>query len=178
VSRVLAALVLPLALIASGCGGSSKSSATTTTTTVTETTAPETTTQETTTEASGSTTSAPDLSKVLGDKDCLALASVGATIAQAYAGGAGTSDASSSQLEALAGKVPDEIKADVETLAKWYADYGSKIKAIGLTPGQTPTADQLQQLQSALASFDEKKLTAASNRISAWANKNCTAAGG
>jgi hypothetical protein len=176
VLRALAALVVPLALIASGCGGGKSSS---TTTTVTETTAQETTTtQETTTEASGSTTGSPDLSKVLGDKDCLALASVGATIAQAYAGGAGSSDGGSAELQALAGKVPDEIKADVETLAKWYADYGAKIKSIGITSGQTPTADQLQQLQSALASFDEKKLTAASDRISAWANKNCTAAGG
>lgn len=173
--RAFLGIVAVLAVLAAGCGGGSSS----TTTTVTETTAQETTTQETTTtEAAGTTTGSPDLSKVLGDKDCLALASIGATIAQAYAGGAGTSDGSSSELEALAGKVPDEIRGDVQTLAKWYADYGAKIKAIGITPGQTPTADQLQQLQSALASFDEKKLTAASDRISAWANKNCSAAGG
>lgn len=175
--RWLSTLVVVLALAAAaGCGGGSKESAPETTTTTTETVTEETSTNEesTTTESTGTA----DLSKILGDEDCLALAGIGATIAQAYAGGAGTSDAGNADLQALADKAPDEIKADVETLAKWYADYGAKLKDIGIQAGQTPTPDQLQQLQAAIASFDQKEVTAASNRISAWAQKNCAAAGG
>ena len=40
--------------------------------------------------------------------------------------------------------------------------------------GKTPTVDQLQQLQAAIASLDQQELTAASQRIEAWSKKNCT----
>lgn len=169
--RWLSVLALALALVAAGCGGGDDEASSESTVTVTETTDTDTTTETTTDEGSADQ---PDLSGALADEDCLALAGVGATIAQAYAGGAGSSDESTAELQALAEKVPDEIKADVQTLAQWYADYGAKLKDIGIEAGQTPSAQQLQELQSALASFDQEELTAASDRLSAWANENCT----
>ncbi len=68
---------------------------------------------------------------------------------------------------------PDEIKADVQTLADWYATYTAKLKDIGITAGQTPTAAQLQQLQTAISS-DTSEVQAASQRLEAWSQENCT----
>jgi hypothetical protein len=172
---VVLAVVL-LALAAAGCGGGDDESSASGDTTVTESVTDETTTEETTT--AEETTDTGDLSGILADEDCLALAGIGATIAQAYAGGAGTAGEGTAELQALVDKVPDEIRADVQVIAEWYADYAAKLEDIGIQAGETPSADQLQQLQAALASFDQQELTQASERLSAWASENCSAAGG
>jgi len=77
-------------------------------------------------------------------------------------------------LDALASKVPEEIRADVRTLAQALATYSAKIKDIGIEPGSTPSAAQLQQLQTAITSLDQTELTAASQRLEAWSKENCT----
>jgi hypothetical protein len=171
--RWLSILVLAVVLVAAGCGGGNDESAasTETTTEETTTTSDTTTSGETTTDGSTDTT---DLSGILGNEDCLALASVGATMAQAFAGASGSTNDNSAELEALASKVPDEIKADVQVLAQAFATYSAKLKDIGVEAGKTPTADQLQQLQAAIASLDQQELTAASQRIEAWSKKNCS----
>jgi hypothetical protein len=164
--RWLSILVLAVALVAAGCGGGNDESAASTETTTEETTTSDTTTaDEATTDGSTDTT---DLSGILGNEDCLALASVGATMAQAFAGASGSTNDNSAELEDLASKVPDEIKADVQVLAQAFATYSAKLKDIGVEAGKTPTADQLQQLQAAIASLDQQELTAASQRIEAW----------
>lgn len=175
--RWLSVVVLVVALAATGfgCGGSNDSSAsgdtTVTETTTEETTSEETTSEETTTEetTTGETT---DLSGVFADEDCLALVAAAASFSQALAGASGTSDGTNA-FEELANKVPDEIKADVQVLAEAYAKYGAEIKDIGLEAGQTPSAEQLQKLQAALASFDQQGVSEASVRLSAWAQTNC-----
>ena len=163
--RWLSILVVALALVAAGCGGSNDESAASDETTVEETT---TSTDESTTDTSTTDTS---ISGVLGDKDCLALASAGAAFAQAVTGA--TDDEAAAAFEKLANDVPDEIKADVQTLADWYATYTAKLKDIGITAGQTPTAAQLQQLQTAISS-DTSEVQAASQRLEAWSQENCT----
>jgi hypothetical protein len=166
VLRWLSILIVALALVAAGCGGSDDESSA-----VDETTVEETTTDETTTD-DGDT----DLSGILGDEDCAALVAAGASFAQAFSG---TSDPEQAEaLAELAETVPDEIKADVQVLADWYADYGAKLKDIGIEAGQTPSAEQLVELQAALTSADSEELTAASERLSTWSNENCSAAGG
>jgi hypothetical protein len=109
----------------------------------------------------------------LNDKDCLALAGIGATIAQAFSG-ATAGNANTEELQQLVDKVPDEIQADVQTLADAFGQYAAKLKDIGIKSGSTPSAAQLQQLQAAIASLDQQKLTAASNHIEAWAKDNCS----
>jgi hypothetical protein len=168
--RWLSLLVVAFALLAGGCGGGSNSSASSETTAADTTTTETTTTEETT---SGETTDTTDLSSVLGDKDCLALASVGATMSKAFANTNGVSG-DTAELDELASKVPEEIRADVETMAQAFSEYASKLKDIGITPGTTPSADQLQQLQSALTSLDQQKLTDAAQHIEAWSKANCT----
>ena len=162
--RWLALLVLSIALVVAGCGGGSNESAATTTT---ETT---TTTESTSTE--DTSTGTTDLSGILDNKDCLALAGIGATIAQALSG-ATSGNANTEELQQLVDKVPDEIQADVQTLADAFGQYAAKLKDIGIKAGSTPSAAQLQQLQAAIASLDQQKLTAASNHIEAWAKDNC-----
>jgi hypothetical protein len=168
--RWLAVLVLALALVAAGCGGGDDSTASD------ETTVEETTTSEDTTTPEETTDTDVDASAILGDEDCLKLASIGATFAQAVTGA--TDEEATEAFQNLVDDVPDEIKADVQVLADWFAEYSAKLKDIGLQAGQTPTAAQVAQLQAALADTNQEELTAASERLQAWANANCDAAGG
>jgi hypothetical protein len=168
--RWLALLVMALALVAAGCGGGDDSTASD------ETTVEETTTSEDTTTSEETTDTDVDASAILGDEDCLKLASIGATFAQAVTGA--TDEEATEAFQNLVDDVPDEIKADVQVLADWFAEYSAKLKDIGLQAGQTPTAAQVAQLQAALADTNQEELTAASERLQAWANANCDAAGG
>lgn len=163
-------MVVALAVAGVGCGGGDESASGDTT--VTETTTEETTTEETTTEETAAeSTDTGDLSGVLADEDCRKLAGVGAAFAQAITGA--TDEEAATAFQNLVDDVPDEIKADVQVLADWFAEYTAKLKDIGLEAGQTPTADQLQQLQAALTATNQEELTAASERLQAWANENC-----
>ena len=168
--RWLAVLVMALALVVAGCGGGDDSTASD------ETTVEETTTSENTTTSEETTDTDVDASAILGDEDCLKLASIGATFAQAVTGA--TDEEATEAFQNLVDDVPDEIKADVQVLADWFAEYSAKLKDIGLQAGQTPTAAQVAQLQAALADTNQEELTAASERLQAWANANCDAAGG
>ena len=165
-----------LALAAAGCGGgNNESSASSDTTTVTETTTGESTTAGTTTEGSttaeSTTTQATtDLSGALGSKGCVQLAAAIASIGQAFAtpGSGGAASGFFGKFDA-----PDEIKADVQTLAKWYQAYAAALQKAGFKAGQTPTPQQLQSYQAALAGLDQTGVAEASQRISAWAQANC-----
>jgi hypothetical protein len=172
--RWLSVLVIAVALVAAGCGGGDDESSASDETTIEETLTEDTTTEETTTEES--TDEDTDVTAILGDEDCLALAGAGATIAQAFASGSGDTGATE-ELDALVDKVPDEIRADVQTLAAAIAEYADKLREIGIEGG-TPTAEQAQELQAAIASLNNDELTAASARIEAWAKANCEAAAG
>jgi hypothetical protein len=167
--RWLAVLVLALALVAAGCGGGDDESAASDEPAVEETTSSEDTTEETSDDTA-------DLSGILDDEDCLRLASVGAAFAQAITGA--SDEEAVEAFQNLVDEVPDEIKADVQVLADWFADYTAKVKDIGIETGQTPTAEQIQQLTAALADTNQEEVTAASERLGTWANENCSAVGG
>ena len=164
--RWLSIIVLALALVAAGCGGGDDDSSASGDTTVEETTTTDTTTEDTTSEDDGTATGEFDFA----DEDCQALLGVGATIAAAFSG---TGDANTDELQELASKAPDEIKADVETLAQAFNTYAEKLQDIGIEAGATPTAAQVAELQTAIASLNQEELTAASQRIEAWAQDNC-----
>ena len=166
--RWLAVLVMALALVAAGCGGGDDSAASD------EPTVEETTSEDTTT--AEDTTATGDLSGILDDEDCLKLASIGATFAQAITGA--TDEEAAEAFQNLVDEVPDEIKADVQVLADWFADYAAKVKDIGIEAGKTPTAAQIQQLSAALAGTNQEEVSAASERLGTWANENCSAPGG
>jgi len=170
VASLALALALALAVAAAGCGGSDEDSSGTTadTTVLTETT--EETTSETTTEESTTGGTETDLSGILGSEECIQLVAAMTSFGAAFAAPGSGDDASDffGNFEA-----PDEIKADVQTVAEWYQAYLAAVQEAGLQSGQTPTADQLQAFQSAVAGLDQEGAIAASERIGAWAQANC-----
>lgn len=159
-----------LALVVAGCGGSEESSATTDTAVVTET-GDETTTDETTTEETTTDQTATDFTG-LPSGDCLALINAIASLGSAFAAPVGDNPDTSEFFDRF--DAPEEIQADFQILADAYAAYGAAIQDIGLDAGQTPSAEQLQQYQQALASIDQPGVAEASNRIGTWANENCS----
>ena len=161
---VLVFVCLALVGVAAGCGGDDEASDADTIT-VTDTT------DETTTD--GDTTTG-DIFEGLDSEECLRLASIGAAIGQAFSGqGGAESEESADLLAELVDEAPAEIKADIETVAAGLAEYVEAIGDLNLQAGETPTADQLQDIQAALASIDQPGLQAASERLSTWAEENC-----
>jgi len=171
--RWLALLVMSIALVAAGCGGGSNESAATTETSTAETTTTETTstTEETSTEASGTTEGTFNWTS----KDCqnLVKAFVGLSAAVGAASSGQDVSPDVQQFAKYVDEVPDEIQADVKAIAGAYNEFLAKLKDIGYTAGQVPTADQLQQLQDASKSMGDPKVQAAGERLTAWTTKNC-----
>jgi hypothetical protein len=159
----IAAVLVVLALAGAGCGGGDESSGTTDATATETTATDETTTEETTTDVSGG----------LASGDCAELVNASAALAQAFAPAGATGDIGGASDFFDNFEAPDEIREDFQVLATAYADYIAALQDIGLESGQTPSADQLQRLQQALASFDQQAVTAASQRISTWVTTNC-----
>jgi len=168
--RWLSILVLALALVAAGCGGSDDESSAADETTIEETLTDETTDDEATTEA--------DTDFNFADEDCQSLVAAYLGVSQAFAAAAGGSDDElAEQAEAFsefADDVPEEIRADVETLADAYGQYIAVLQDAGLEPGEIPSAEQAQELSEALASVGTEDVTAASERLSAWTTENCS----
>ena len=172
--RWFSILILAVALVAAGCGGGDDDSSASDTTAIEETTTDETTTDDTTDEDSTETTGDFDFA----DEDCQGLVAAYLGVSQAFAAAAGgPNDELSEQAEAFsefADDVPEEIKADVQTLAAAYGQYIDVIQDVGLEPGQVPTAAQAQELQQALESVGTEDVTAASERLGAWTEQNCS----
>ena len=169
--RWLSFLVLALAIVAAGCGGGDDDSSASDTTTVEETTTEETT--EETTDDGTATSGDFDFA----DEDCRGLVAAFLGVSQAFAAAAGGSDAElQEQAEAFsefADDVPEEIRADVQTLADAYGQYIDVLQDAGLQPGELPTAEQAQQLQDALQAVGTADVTAASERLGTWTTENC-----
>lgn len=171
--RWLALVLLALALVAAGCGGSDDESAAPDETTVAETLT-DTTSDETTAEK----TSEDETTFDFADEDCQSLLAAYLGVSQAFAAAAGgPSGDVSEQAEAFAqyaDDVPDEIRGDVETLAAAYGEYVEIIQDLDLAPGEIPSAAQAQQLQDGLEDIGSEDVTAASERLSLWTSQNCT----
>lgn len=160
------------ALALAGCGGSDNASSNTTTETTT------TTTTETTT---GATTAATTTSESVSTPNfasgkCKDLATSAAKIGQEFsaagAGNGGIANAAD-EFQAFAKEVPSEIRGDVQTIADAISKYAEALKGVDLGSGQTPSAADLQKIQSALAKLDQQKLQTAEQHIEAWTQKNC-----
>ena len=172
--RWLSILVIALALVAAGCGGSDDDSSASDDTTVEETLTTETTTDETTTD-DGSTDTDADFN--FADEDCRSLVAAFVAVGSALSSAGADSDDLAEQTEAfaaLADDVPEEIRADVETLAAAYGQYAEVLQDAGIEPGEIPTAEQAQQLPEALESVGTADVSAASERLGAWTNENCS----
>ncbi len=177
--RWLALLVLALALVAAGCGGSDDESAASDETTVEETTTSsdesttdESTTEETTTDTTGTDT---DAAFNWASEDCqnLVKAYVGLSAAIAAASGGQDVSADIEEFAQYVDEVPEEIRGDVQTIAAAYNTFADELKDLGYTPGQVPTADQIQQLQAASESLGTPEVQAAGESLNTWTTENC-----
>jgi hypothetical protein len=163
--------VLGLALVGAGCGGGDDETAEDTdTVVVTDTVGTETTDDATDIDGSGSI---GNLSE-----DCIAAVSAFAALGQAVgtaATGGDTSDAaeSSELLQEFADKAPDEIEDDIRVLAEAYAVYIEELSGLDLGTGETPSAEQIQQLTEASEKLNTPEVQAASESFNTWATANC-----
>jgi hypothetical protein len=196
-SMVIAVPVAALVLVAAGCGGSSNESAggstatiesvdtsvSTDTTASTDTSATDTTATDTgSTDTSSTTdTGATDTTASSGNASfagCPKLAELSTKYAQIL--GAATSGNGKTDIEAvakayksLAEEVPEEIRGSFRTLADAFTVYAEAFKGIDLSSGKTPDAATIAKIASATKALDNKKLSAATAQIEAWAQKNC-----
>jgi hypothetical protein len=120
-----------------------------------------------------------DLSGVLGSAECAEVAAAMVAAAQssgaAMSGSASDLDQSLAQLEAFADAVPDEIRADMETILTAYRAFTQALQDSGYDPssGQAPSAEQMQALQAAAAQLDTAEVQAASERVNAYVENGC-----
>jgi ABC-type glycerol-3-phosphate transport system substrate-binding protein len=167
----IAVALTALVLVSAGCGGDDEAASDTTT--LTDTTTDETTTDETTT---GDTTTDSDDLGSLASGECAELIEAGTKLSEAF-GAAGSADGDfddvSRFFDEFADSVPEEIRADFQVLADAWEVYADVLPDVQVEPGQTPDPEALARLQEALASVDQQEVSAASQRISAWASTNC-----
>jgi hypothetical protein len=174
-------LLAALALLAAGCGGSSKNAAATTEAATTEATTEaatteEATTEEATTEAATTTeaTSTTALGGIATSGNCKELQDLSTKLSSVLSStnpSAADIKKEAEVLNEFADKAPSEIKAEFKTVAAFVdkvADIYGNVK-----PGQVPDAATLQKLQGLQG--DAQKVSAAGQKIAAWAQKNCHA---
>ena len=175
---LLIALVLALALVGAGCGGDDDEASSETDTSIIDTVTDETTTDEETTDEE--TTTAED-DETVGDSldsaACQELVAASQAFAAAFTAAESGSDEELEQsvdaFNRFADEAPEEIREDLQTLAEGYAAYIQAIQDIGIDPGGTPSAEQVAELQAALAPLSEPEFTEASQRFSEWSAANC-----
>lgn len=187
-----AATLAVVALLAGGgCGGSKSSSPPATETTTesmtvgTETTSTETTatesTETTATESTDTTATEPTGTTSSGaiglTGKCKDLAGLAAEFSTALgatsASGSPDFEKTAQTFSAFADKVPEEIRGDFKVLADAFAKFAVLYKDIKVEPGKTPDAATLAKLAEAGAVFNDAKIKAASDHLTAWQTKNC-----
>jgi hypothetical protein len=174
-------LLAGLALLAAGCGGGSSNSAATTEAATTEATTTEAaTTEEATTEeateeaTTTEATSTTALGGVASSGNCKELQDLSTKLSSVFSStnpNAADIKKEAEVLNEFADKAPSEIKAEFKTVAAFVdkvADIYGNVK-----PGQVPNAATLQKLQGLQG--DAQKVSAAGQKIAAWAQKNCRA---
>ena len=176
----IAVPVAALLLVMAGCGGSSSSAEDSTT--AIESTGATDTTGGTDTSTGTDTGSSADTTESTGDvsfEGCPELTDLAAEVSEAL--GAATSGTGEADLDAIvdaydkfADEAPEEIRDAFKTLSEAFEQYADVLGDIDLSPGETPTADDVAKMAEAAKSFSDAKLTAAAAEIEAWVKENCT----
>lgn len=111
---------------------------------------------------------------------CAELAqAMAAAAAAAVPQAAGGDDLGSSveQLQAFADAAPEEIRADMQTVAEGYAAIVQALEDAGYDPtsGQPPTAEQIAALTAASEQLQSEEFQAAAERVNAYFEAGCRA---
>jgi S-adenosylmethionine synthetase len=170
--KLAAALLVGLAAILAGCGGSSKTANTSAATTSAATTSAAATTTATETSGAGETTTPA----IASGKNCIKLLGLSGAFAQASQAINGKSDLENVAkfYQVLADKAPSEIRPDIQVIAKVMTTYIEQLSKAHFKPGTQPTPAQIQALTKAAQSFNQPDVAKASAHIQAWAKKNCS----
>ena len=169
--------LLTLVFVGAGCGGGSDEASTDTETIVATDTigSEDTSTDETSTDDTSTDDSdIDDFNWASEDCQNLIKAFVGLSAAIGAASGGQDVSGDVEEFAKYADEVPEEIRDDVKTIAAAYTTYIDKLRDLGLTAGDIPSADQAQQLQDAAQSLGTGEVSAASDRLTAWTNENCS----
>ena len=188
---ILVALLAAAAILAAGCGSSSKDTAGTTTSATTQTTATASTettlTDTTSTDATSTDTTSPPtslggLTTAAGlSAGCLKVANMSKQFSEAI--GSSTGDAqkdlqkTAEAYKAFAAQAPEEIRGAFTTLADAFAKYADALKGVDLSSGKVPDAATVAKIAKATQSLSGSSLATASAQITAWVNKNCSSTG-
>ncbi|MEA2196141.1 MAG: hypothetical protein QOJ25_192 [Solirubrobacteraceae bacterium] len=161
--RGMPVALFAVAAIVAGCGSSSS----TTTSAASNAPTPSTSAGATTHAATGFADAG----------NCQQLAGVGAKFGQALSaattGGHPNLQGIASAYQGLANAAPSEIRPDVQVIAQVFTSYVGALSKVGFKVGQTPTPSQVAGIQAATQSFNQPKLRAAEQHITAWARQNC-----
>lgn len=180
----IAVALLTLVFAGAGCGGGSSEASTDTDVVATDTvgsedtSTDETATDETSTDETSTDTAGTDTNGTFNwaSEDCQNLVKAYVGLSAAIAAASTGKDVSGDidKFSEYVDEVPEEIRADVQTIASAYGTFADKLKDIGYTPGEIPSADQIQQLQDASKSVSEPDVQAAADRLTTWTNENCS----
>ena len=163
----LAALSL-IVVVAAGCGKTK--SATGTQSSTTTTTASSTSTTTTTPATAGTT----GLSGIATSANCLQLAGLGASFAQALSGSGSTDvQKTATLLKQFADRTPAAIRPDFQAVAAAYVKVADALKGVNLTAGKVPSAAAMAKLTQLGTEINSASLRKADADITAWAHTNC-----
>jgi hypothetical protein len=106
--------------------------------------------------------------------NCQELVGLGMKVATALSG-TDTSDLDTTGefLDEFADQAPEEIRADFEVIAKAYGKIAEVMGDVDFAAGETPDAEQLQELQELSNELNTAEVTAANENITAWVEENC-----
>jgi hypothetical protein len=161
-----------IVLVAAGCGKSKSASGTQSSTTTTTTSSTSTTTNTTT--STTTTTGSSGLSGIATSGNCLQLAGLGASFAQALTGSGGTDvQKTATLLQQFADRTPAAIRPDFQVVAAAYAKAAGALKGVNLTAGKAPSAAAMAKLAALGTEINSAALRKADADITAWAHTNC-----
>jgi hypothetical protein len=148
--------------VGAGCGGDDSDTAGDTDTVVTETEG--ITAEDTTTDDGAFATS-----------ECSSLVAAAASVATAFSatGDTGDLEDAQAQVEELADNAPAEIRDDLQVLVDAYDEFAEVLDDVDIEPGETPTAEAIQELQAAIVSIDQAEVTEAAANVNVWTSANC-----
>lgn len=174
----IAVALAAFALIGAGCGGGDDDATGDTDTVVATDTFGDETTDDTTTDETDTdeTDTDTDGSGDFGSGDCADAVAAFTSLSQAVAAaGASGDDAEDSAraFQDFADDAPEEIRDDIRILGDAYVEYITVLSDLGIEAGETPSADQIQQITEASEALTTPEVTAASERFSTWASTNC-----
>jgi DNA anti-recombination protein RmuC len=102
-----------------------------------------------------------------------AYATLSQAVASAFSGAETGAEESAELFEEFADKAPDEIEDDIRVIAEAYAAYVQELASLNLQAGETPSAEQIQQLTEASEKLNTPEIQAASDNFNEWATTNC-----